>query len=154
MTEGVILLIILLWVPPRPPSSNFSAALPKPCRRGKAHKRGCLWPDCLQLVRIRIIIGFSSGPAWKNILHCWVGWGRNFWPLGQIPTRNLQGSALTVTHSPQAVRTPVTQKSYGAAALDRTVRLLKPCFVSLEHVKFSWVFVLKRQVPIHGKLSQ
>lgn len=36
MTEGVAVLIIFLWVPPRPPSSSSSAALPKPCRREKA----------------------------------------------------------------------------------------------------------------------
>ena len=36
MTEGVAVLIIFLWVPPRPPSSSSSAALPKLCRREKA----------------------------------------------------------------------------------------------------------------------
>lgn len=38
MTEGVAVVIILLWVPPGPPSSRFSAALPKACRREKAQR--------------------------------------------------------------------------------------------------------------------
>lgn len=38
MTEGIAVVIILLCVPPGPPSSRFSAALPKPCRREKAQR--------------------------------------------------------------------------------------------------------------------
>lgn len=38
MTEGTAVVIILLWVPPRPPSNSFSVALPKPCRRENAQR--------------------------------------------------------------------------------------------------------------------
>lgn len=38
MTEGVAVVIILVWVPPGPPSSSLPAALPKPWRRGKAQR--------------------------------------------------------------------------------------------------------------------
>lgn len=151
MTEGVAVVIILLWVPPGPPSSRFSAALPKACRREKA-QRG-MFVARLSPIRMRTMIGFSSGPAWKKILHGWVGWGRNFWPMDQIPTNNLQESILTVTHFTEAVRAPETQK-YVTMMLERIVWLLNHGYQRLEHLKFTRVLVLKRQVPIPGKLSQ
>lgn len=38
MTEGVVVVILLLWVPPQPPSNRLSAALPNPGRGGKGTK--------------------------------------------------------------------------------------------------------------------
>ena len=97
LTEGVAVVIILLWVPPGQPSSSFSAALPKPCRREKA-QRG-------MFVARLSLISQNENNDWlflwdtqEKILHCWVGWGRSFWPMDQIPTRNHQGLVLTVTH--------------------------------------------------------
>lgn len=85
----------------------------------KIHKGGCLWPGYLQLVRMRTMISFSSGPARKIILHCWVGWGKNFLPMSQItPTRNLLECKFTVIHFNQAARVLKTQK-YEAMALER-----------------------------------
>lgn len=96
MTEGVAVVIILLWVPPQPPSNRFSAALPNPGRRER-HKERCLWPDGLQLVKMRTMTGFPSGPAWKHILHVWVGEER-------IADGILQGCIMSVTHPIPMVR--------------------------------------------------
>jgi hypothetical protein len=38
MTEGVAVVIILLWVLPQPPCNRLSAALPNPGRREKAQR--------------------------------------------------------------------------------------------------------------------
>lgn len=129
MTEGIAVVIILLWVPPRLPSNSFSAALPKPVEE-KRHKGRYLWPDCLQLVRMRTMISFSSGPAWKKKNPALLGgMGKEF--LANESSFNQESSGIYIDCDPFLLKQSEPQKPLRGmwpVALERTMWLLNHCF--------------------------
>lgn len=110
MTEGVAVVILLLWVPPQPPSNRLSAALPNPGRGGKA-QRGMF------VARLSPISQnenndwlFLWGSLEKISCHDWVGWGKNcrwdssaMYNVGDIPPQRSepQDSKDTWSKSPR-----------------------------------------------------
>lgn len=102
MTEGVAVIIILLWVPPQLPSNRLSAALPYPGSREQA-QRGMF------VARLSPISQNENNDwlfLWASLekISCMIGWDEE-----RIANGILWGCIMSVTHSIHS--TPVVRAS-------------------------------------------
>lgn len=139
MTEGVAVVILLLWVPPQLPSNRLSAALPNPGRGGKA-QRGMF------VARLSPISQNENNDwlfLWGSLekISCMIGWDEE-----RIADGILQRCIMSVTFHPSGLNLKI-QKTPGARALEKVTGGPNHFFPQwVRHNHHLWVHVA-RKVP-------
>lgn len=138
------MLIILLWVPPGPPSSCLPAALPKPCRRRKAQRE-------MSVARLSPISQNENNDwlfLWASLekKSCIVGWdGGGIFASGSNSNQESSGMYIHCDPFHPSSDSPGNSEDGCGSGSRKDAVTAKPASQSLgTGCKFTWVLALQR----------